>query len=321
MKHVRTLSLGLVSLCVCAGLFATTASAAKEKLPAWGQCVPTAGSTGGKYGNAGCTALVKPLHGEYLGGYEWYPMEVSPEIDTGESILADRASPEEQPVSSTTLTLADGSAITCEALREETEFEITGPTSTLGAPHLAFQGCRQTAPSEGSLCFSTDAELEQEITTYQEFEDYKHGEGPTWNGKLTYFEGKKTSNPVVGYVWETNPADQHFLQQVVCEGGPVNAMLIGGHKKGEELAMQITPVNTMSASHTLTMTQSGGVQQPTSFEGHRAKPLEAQVNGTTWEPIGFETTMLFPETEPEFSQAERAAGVRVRGEEELKATP
>jgi hypothetical protein len=309
----------MLPVTVVLGVVAFSASLAwaNEGLPAWGQCVHTESGTGGKYADAGCTQPVKKVYRSYTGGYEWYPHEVSPEVGVGEGALQDRIPAEEQPVSSTTITLADGGTITCQALRETTVVDITGPHTTLGAPRLAFRGCR---PSEGSECHSTDAEEEAEITTIQAWEDYFHRSGPTWHGTLTYFKGRRTSDPVVGYVWQTSPPKERFLQQIVCEGGPVQALLVGGHKRGEELATEITPVNTMSRSHTLTMSQSDGVGLPSSFEGRRAKPLEALVNGETWEPIGFDATMLFPETEGVASLTEPEAVV-VQGEMELKATP
>ena len=304
------------SVMVAVFAFGVLTAWGREQLPAWGQCVRTESGTGGRYADPGCIQPVKKVYGSYPGAYEWYPHEVSPELGTGEATLQDRIPAEEQPVSSMTITLANGDTITCQALSQSTEVEITGPHTTLGAPLLAFQGCQ----SAGSPCFTTDSGLPGQVTTKEEYENFYHGTGETWNGTLTYFEGRRASGPVVGYVWKTNPAKQRFFQELKCEAGPVLTMVIGGRRSGEELAMQVDPVNTMSASHTLTMRQSGGVGQPTSFEGRRAKPLEALVEAVRWEPVGFETTMLFPETEGVSSLAE-PHGVVVRGELELKATP
>jgi hypothetical protein len=321
VRHLGTLML-LVIVMVVVAAFGASAAWAGERLPAWGQCVHTESGTGGRYADPGCVQPVRKVYGSYTGAYEWYPMEVSPGPGDGEAILRDRLPPEQQPAPSTTITLADGYTITCQALmgRRSTGLFITGPLVTLSAPIVAFDGCRATFPEEGSECFTSDFEEEGEITTLQENYNYYYGEGPTWHGKLTYFEGRRTAEPVVGYVWETSPAKERFLQQLDCEGGPVQTLEVGGHKRGEELAMQVTPLNTMSEFHTLKMSQSGGVGLPASFEGHGAKPMEAQVNGTTWEPIGFETTMLFPETEAVYPEAE-PRGVRVSNEMELKATP
>jgi len=318
MKQVRMLGACLLALFALAAMIAGTASA--EKLPAWGQCVKTESGTGGKYADAGCIQPVKKVNGGLPGAYEWYPARVSPEVGAGESLLVNHIPAEEQPVSQTTIALADGYTITCEPLRETTEFDITGPHTTLSAPNLSFGGCRPTSPEAGVECGTTDRAEEAEITTWQEFYNYVQQEGPTWHGTLTYFEGKRSSDPTVGYVFKTSPKKERFFQQLICEGGPVETMVIGGHKGGEELAMQVSPVNAMSASHTLKMSQSGGVGQPASFEGHPAKPLEAQINAGNWQPIGFETTMVFPETEPSYSVTEPRA-LRNQTEEELKATP
>jgi len=320
MRHVRTLFICLLAVFALAALTAGVASA--EKLPAWGQCVKTQSGTGGKYADPGCIQPVKKVNGSLPGAYEWYPQEVSPGVGQGEGRLQDRVPAEDQPVSQTTITLADGYTITCEPERETTEFEITGPHSTLAAPYLVFDGCRPTSPEVGVECGTTDRNEEAQITTWRENLDYALEAGPTWHGTLTYFEGKRSSDPVVGYVFKTSPKKERFLQQLVCEGGPVQAMLVGGHKGGEELAMQVNPVNAMSASHTLKMSQSGGIGQPASFEGHPAKPLEAQVNSGSWEPIGFETTIEFPETEdgPSNFVGEPRA-LYAEGQLELKATP
>ena len=58
------------------------------------------------------------------------------------------------------------------------------------------------------------------------------------------------------------------------------------------------------------------MQGPETLEGHATKPLEAFVNGQTWETVGFEGTMIFPKTEVEHPND-------TAGEEEieLKATP
>ncbi len=59
MRNVRTLGICLIAIFVFSALIASAASAAKF-VPEWGQCVATEGGTGGHYGNAGCTATVKP---------------------------------------------------------------------------------------------------------------------------------------------------------------------------------------------------------------------------------------------------------------------
>ncbi len=309
--HLRTLTLCLTATFALAAFGASSASASKFE-PEWGQCVATEGGSGGHYGNAGCTAKVKPYRGQYQGAYEWYPQEVNTGHGYGGE-LEDRISPAEQPVSSTTFTLADGYTITCQALNEQTKVKITGPHTTLQPPHIDFLGCQPTAPETGSSCVSSDAAEEREITTEGEVENYVHGEAHWWTGTLTVLEGKRTSDPVVGYVWKTSPARQRFFEQVNCEGGPVVSMVIGGNKENEAIITTIEPVNTMSASHTLSL-------GPLAHKVKGTKPLEALVNGA-WQPITIKTTMLFPESEPECPQAELSLGLCNNNEEELKATP
>ena len=167
----------------------------------------TESGTGGHYANAGCTEKAKKHKGAYLGAYEWYPHEVSPEVGEGEATLHDRIPAEDQPVSETTIKTAGGLNVTCEELRETTVMEITGPVTTLGAPFLAFQGCHVTGttPEEGNDCSTTDAERANEVSTGDEEERFYYGETPTWNGTLTVLEPKSTD---VGYVLEDEPGQR-----------------------------------------------------------------------------------------------------------------
>jgi hypothetical protein len=302
-KRVRTLGICLIAAFAITAIAATSASA--EKLPAWGQC-EVAENHEGRYGDAGCTQPTRKVFGKYNGGYEWYPLAETSKLPyADDSVLRYTNQAFEQhglvqPVSETTITFADGDRITCEALHPETKIVLTGAHGTAIAPDLAFRGCHDD--SSGGECRTLDGRSTGEITASVvafvngvEKANGEEEEGPSWNGTMTFIEGKKTSNPVVGMVYKTQEKGQPFLQQLVCEDSEdIHAVHVGGHKNGEQIVMPIEPVNQMSPSFTAKFSQSGGAEQPASLEGKPVKPLEAEVNAERWETVGFETTMLFP---------------------------
>ncbi len=318
MRYVR-----MVGLCLVASvaLVACTATAASAGLPEWGKCETTESGTGGKYADAGCTQPVKKVHKSYPGGYEWYSLIEASELSYGDDSTLNYAGGS-QPVSEMTITFHDGQKISCGALRSGTEIVLTGAHKTTIAPHLAFEGCVDDL--SGGECHTLDARSGGEITistaAWRNGVEKAEGEteyGPSWNGTMTYIEGKRTSNPVVGIVYKTQEKHQTFLQQLVCEGSEIHGAVVGGHKSGEELTLSVSPVNMMSPSFTAGMRESEGTQLPAAFEGHPAKPVEALVNAERWETVGFETTMLFP-NELYVGRGNPNDG---RKELELKATP
>lgn len=149
MRHVRTLTLMLMAACA---VMAFGASGAWAKFtPEWGRCEATAGGTGGHYGNANCTAPVKTVHGQYLGGYEWHPAEG--DLTVPRELIYD------QPVQTSTITFAGGFAITCSrennAPLEDTGGQLSesgvhfsGPTLTGPPAELDFVGCAPSGSSE-----------------------------------------------------------------------------------------------------------------------------------------------------------------------------
>jgi hypothetical protein len=324
VRYVRMAGLCLVASVV---LVACSAASASATLPEWGKCEATENGTGGKYADAACTQPVKQVSRSYPGGYEWYPLAETGELGYGQdSKLRYTDSAFEsgilQPVSETTITFADGQKISCGPLRAETLIVLTGVHTTTIAPHLAFEGC--VDDSGGGECHTLDARVSGEITVSTsawengvEKAEGEPGYGPSWNGTMTYIEGKQTSHPIVGIVYEVQENNQPFLQQLVCEESEIRGVKVGGHEAGEELTLSIGPLNTMSPSFTAGLRQSEGRQLPAAFEGHAAKPIEALVDTERWETVGFETTMLFP-TELYVGPVNRNHQLE---ELELKATP
>ena len=249
---------------------------------------------------------MKPYRHEYLGGFEWYPAEVTPLNRSGGFF---NRSEEEPGV--TTVTFANGDAVTC-ATHNPSDLTITGPRTSGIAPELLFNRCSpdDEPSSEGNECLMDDDGYEQ-IGTKREDEEG----APTWNGTLAYLEGKKTAHPVVGFVWKTSPAKESFLEQINCEGGPFVSAVIGGDPEveNEAIVTKVEPVNRMSEAHTLTI-------GPLASKIKGTKPLEALLE-SKWAPVQIETTIHFPITEMgnEFEGEPRS--LENEGEVELKATP
>ena len=314
MTRVRTLTLCLLAAAALCALTATGASAAKFT-PEWGKCEPTPEGTGGKYGNPGCTAQVKPLRHEYLGGFEWYPLKHEPEeIEEEESTniqytIADREEGILQPVSETTITFASGREIKCGALIPETQIRLGGATATIEAPRLRYEGCRD---EEGEECETALDANSGEINTEA---SWRHGLGHTtgsWTGTTEFIEGKNTPHPTVGIVFEAEHPTEHLFQQIVCQaeqpGTEQLSIDIGGDKEGEALTTAIEPVNRMTTAFTATL-------GPLAHKIPHTKPLLAQVNTGEWGPVTFDTTMLFPEATLGYDQPNHSSSYL-----ELKAT-
>ncbi len=314
MKHLRTLTLSLTAAVAVLAFAAFGASAAwaKEKLPAWGQCEP-APTHEGLYGDPNCVEPVKKVFGKTNGSYEWHPLS---EEEKHGSKLNYREDNGPQPAGEATITLASGKKVTCEGLVPETQVVLNGAHVTKAAPYFEFGGCHTGATfSNETRCYSTDDIAFAGIGSGDEWRRLFEEETGEWTGTMSFIKGKDTPEPEVGIVYKTENPGERFLQQINCQEGLT--LLVGGHKKGEQLTMGITPVNTMTRVYTATFRQAGGVQGPASLESHATKPLQAQINAGAWETIGFEATMLFPEATTEFDSAYNY----LREELELKATP
>ncbi len=309
MNKVRTLTLCFTAALAFAAFGGASAAYAKEKLPAWGKCEPSA-THEGHYGDPNCVVPAKKVFGTYNGGYEWTPLVEATGGNDGAYLKFSRFSSVEQaPVS---IELANGYSITCgEGLLHETELLLRDATSTT-APEFVYGGC---VNSEGGLCTTTGAANEAEIDNNIAFFKGENKEPGSWTGKPTFISGKKSSTPAVGIVYGAEEARGRMWQQIACEGEAVHAFVIGGLNKKEQLTAEIKPVNTMTEAYTTTLTQKAGVQGPETLEGRATKPLEALVNGQTWETVGIEATMVFPETIVESPNPYPPEEV------ELKATP
>jgi len=302
--RVRLLVLCLTVMFALAGIAAASASA---KLPEWGKCELTAEHTGGKYADPGCTVPVKKVHHDYPGGYEWTPLGEGHE----NFLTYSESHPVEQP-SGLTIVLADGHTVKCGVLEGEDELSLTfaGSQTTI-APLLRYERC---VNDEGYSCNSTDSAAPGEFTTEGPWGKAWEEEEGGWTGTLRYIEGKDGSHPVVGIAYQTNLEHEAFTT-VNCKGaGAIQGLVIGGDKHKEALTAQFTQVNEMRTGYTVSFNQSGSVQQPAEFEGKKATPLHAQLNGGEWETIGLEATMTFPEV---YSHN----GTGNKEEFELKATP
>ncbi len=294
MRRVRTLTLAILAVTALGAISVSTASA---KLPEWGKCLPTESGSGGKYADSNCVVPVKKVYGKYAGGYEWAP-EPNGAIEFG------RRRHEEgfnQPEPGAVIETANGKKITCPGeLREEStlffdstrtpEIEIS---EFAGCVNEAHEECREPGQDGGFGNYT------------QAFEEEEHG----WHSKLGYVSGKGTSGAVVGIEFAPNHKHENMFAQILCEGGGISDLTIGGGPHGgNSFIGVISPVNQMTNTYTYTLRQHDGVQSPSQFEKGGVHTLEAFGASSEWEPVGIEATMVF---------AENPNGY----EAELKATP
>ncbi|HYM45491.1 MAG TPA: hypothetical protein VES65_04935 [Solirubrobacteraceae bacterium] len=316
----------MLGLCLTAMfvLVAFGASGAQASLPEIGKCEATAGNTGGKYKNAGCTERAsRKKVGEneyvYYGGFEWTPLPSTGKCLSLEGhpggLYTDAACTEKSPkvkglyqggyelylegiggekatlggAGTATYETQAGKKIVCPRLGSNsyTRFTVSGAKTA----YWDFEGC----VSEGEECYTPFSALrEGEINDfYQWFYEGKNGveELPTelpvpgWVGKLGYIEGKHTS-PVVGVAW-TSRNNERFFEPIECEAQATGTFWIGGNRRGgNTIIANLAPVNQMTTSYTETYSSpSPGVQAVKQFESqHSPYVLQAFVK-SNWEPV------------------------------------
>ena len=266
MRHVRMLGLCLLAVFVVG---AVAASGASAKLPEFGRCEPTEGGTGGRYGNASCTAVVKPLHGAYLGSYEWHPL-------VGEEILIPLGLSE--PFVFET---AAGVRIECTGVGPSDLGELFG-AKAVRTPLWVLESCH--AGETSFLCQSTLAPEEGEISNFLSW----LGEGGSgWPGQLGLV--KKGAEPVVGIDYTVLNHERAY-PPISCEGG-LSTIWVGGSPKGSNSFIStIGPVDQMTETFTEKLSESGpGVATPTKLLGHGKAGMKA-FRGSEWEPVAMTGT-------------------------------
>jgi len=143
MKRTRIVGLCLVAVCA---MFALTASSAlaTENLPHYGKCnTESAGSTGVKYSNTGCTKV------SASGTNFWHPLEEAVPF----------TSAKEKSTGNAVLESASGTKITCTGQVEKTgEF---GPGNLVKNVIGEFSGCE----TSGLKCTSEGQKIEGLINT------------------------------------------------------------------------------------------------------------------------------------------------------------
>jgi hypothetical protein len=119
--------------------------------------------------------------------------------------------------------------------------------------------------------------------------------------KLGYISGGGSAHPVVGL--DMKPVTGRVFAEVACPAsGPKNVVL--GKKKGSSgggsLISHIEPIDEMTTSFTETYAQTGGVQNPTSFESGNEDVLEASFTGPNgpFERVGLQLTYTNTTEEP-----------------------
>jgi hypothetical protein len=250
-------------------LSAVAAASATVRLPEFGQCVKDAR---GQYTDAGCTERV----GEHRGGFEWL----------GRGKIASREITATAP--EVVIEGVDGHKIVCagtgggggggvRAGEMGLTVEPPGLNETRG--FLVLNGCVDV--SSGASC--------GEIKTKE------------LGAKLGYISGGGSPHPVVGL--DMKPVKGRVFAEFACPAsGPKNVVL--GKKKGSSrggsLISHIEPIDEMTTSFAETYAQTGGVQNPTSFESGEEDTLEASFTGPNgpFEQVGMQLTYTNTNEEP-----------------------
>ncbi|HYM45684.1 MAG TPA: hypothetical protein VES65_05925, partial [Solirubrobacteraceae bacterium] len=324
----------MLGLCLTAMfvLVAFGASGAQASLPEIGKCEATAGNTGGKYKNAGCTERAsRKKVGEneyvYYGGFEWTPLKSPSACESlaghPGGFYSDAACTEKAPkvkgvyqgnyessgfgvvtghkatlggTGTATYETQVGKKMTCTTLGRGTSVQFT--VNGAKTPFWEFAGCE----SKGQECLTPFSAVEVgEVNDYVPWYFEAHFEElpeagepvPGWDGKLGYIEGKHTS-PVVGMAW-TARNNERFYEPIECESEATGTVWIGGNKRGgNTIIAQMTPVNQMTTHYTETYSSpSPGVQAVKQFESqHSPYALQAFV-GNEWEPVALNATFNY----------------------------
>ena len=304
-RPARTLGFSLLAVLATAAVTASTASAS---LPEWGGCEPAAPGHG-KYSDPACVKKVTLANKKTEGNYEWYTGAAfgfvhqrenghPPSLGLQSYHFGEN---EEGPIQigKSTFETAAHKKMECQ---DGSIYFLLENANTKGVREvwLSLHGCE----SEGLPCRNNGSLEEGEISNE---EQWLQAEG--LKGTLGYISGKGTEHPVVGlsltaFNTKSENIEQRRLLFATCEApGPesVGNLEIGGNKRGGNAVIAlVTPVDQMATEHTLTYTQSAGVQTPSAFEGKTGGLMG--FTESTWQPLGFETSFVIrPEgrSEPE----------------------
>ncbi|HEX4436438.1 MAG TPA: hypothetical protein VH061_06530 [Solirubrobacteraceae bacterium] len=242
------------------------AAGASAKLPEYGKCVATESGTGGRYLDAGCIEKAKRHHGEFVGEFEWIPLEEEKDFEPLEL---------EGPM---TFETQSGDKVECAVAGEFDSAELTGLTSQK-TPLWVFEGCS----SEGEECHSSVSIEPGEITNSFAWHEEAEEEGqpvPGWTGRLGFVA--KGPEPVVGVEYNVKNAERLF-PPVACSGA-VGTIWFGGNKKGgNSFISTIGPTNEMTKTFAETFSESApGIQAPAKLAGRHAVYIQAFRNNQ-WE--------------------------------------
>jgi hypothetical protein len=304
VRHIRILG---ACLAAAFALGAAVASSASASLPEWGGCEAT--PTGhGKYKDPACIVPAKGAEKKTEGDYEWYTG-----ADFGWVFLREKGRHHAYELTGETLGAfyeANVGPTTFETSPGHKKMECTGGAidyhlenannkSVNGEDgvYVHLEGCQ----SEGHECAS-EFQGEGKVTNEDQ---WFNEEG--LKGTLGFVSGKGTSEPKVGlsltaFDTKSERIEQKRLLFADCSGG-IGPLWVGGEKKGGNAVISLlSPVNEMVGegklheAFTESFVQTGGVQEPTAFEGKKPGGLQGNLENH-FEALGIGASVnLAPES-------------------------
>lgn len=260
MTRFKTILAALGAAVVVSAVLAASAAA----MPEWGHCEEQAG---GKYTDAGCTVRAHPRSG---GHYEWRLNGFEVQGEFGPMTFQTPAGNDWQ---------CSGGNIAFGVL----------PPGEGSATQVILTGCE----SEGKECQSAFGNSPGEISnTAQLFG------GKDILDKLGFLAGKGTGSPTVGLGLTSSEREGIFFT-AGCEGG-IGTIWVGGEKKGGNTVIgQISPVNQVAESFTLSFAASEpGVQQWKALENSSKERTVKEFIKHKWEQSSWSGELVLTTSEP-----------------------
>ncbi|HYM45313.1 MAG TPA: hypothetical protein VES65_04035 [Solirubrobacteraceae bacterium] len=297
----------MLGVCLVAVLMvsAVAAVSASASLPEWGGCEAT---PGGKYTDGACT--VRASH--HNGTYEWntganfgkvWETEHggNPPLELQRHFLGSTSTVSQ--IGPSTFETSTGKKMECQEGAIAYQLE-NASTKGVRDVYLHLYGC-EVAGHSCESGFYGPGEVTNEEQWFEE---------QGFKGKLGFVSGKESPEPVVGLSltsfrtakqWKEKNEEEHNtgfsktepLLFAECKG-LIGSVKIGGGRSRNTLISLITPVDQMRTEYTQVFTQTGGVQQPSAFEGKTGSFMG--VAEALEEPIGWSTPPITIRPEERF---------------------
>jgi hypothetical protein len=271
------------------------ATSASASLPEWGGCEPAA--TGhGRYSDPGCTVKVTGAAKKTEGDYEWY---------TGAAFgfvyeLEHFKNPEGRQLHHEKLGLLPNEGVNVGPSTFETPAHKKMECAS-GSIYFRLENANTKAVERVLLnltgCQSEGHECESNLSGFGHVSNENFwSESEALKGTIGFVSGKGTEHPVVGlsltaFDTKGENAETKRLLFASCSGG-IGPLWIGGNPKGGNAVISLlSPVNEMvgegkeHTAFTQSFVQTGGIQEPTVFEGRKPGGLMGNLENH-WEPLG-----------------------------------